>query len=505
MIEAIKQFLLAAARLANKGVSKRGIENFAKQEFGEISEFLQAQINNIFRKKERGLLKVEPRKPIKKEGEVIEAVFKPGKDKKGKVVEESPSQASGIMASEEASPLMKRLEEGAETLKGMKKPGMDLSVGLTRTAVRKILAKEGVDVPDKVDPIDLFTKKYGADILMDVKNVAEEMIELERMGKSVKSMDEILEQEGMFNLPKRKNPPQGYTDEEMQEINKAIEQENILLDFDTKGRKPSAEGGLNRVGLKSGSYLHKAYKGSALEKLMTNPRVEGTALGYEGLVSLMDILRGFGLFSKGGRVGLKSGSGRFGMGITGLQAALKNIMNKFGKDAITTADKIDRPESSLLKEQFDRFNKDYPPAPSITKKGKFTAAEVLLQRLKNTLNTMKDSYVQKNFPNFIKEIEANPKLAEDPKVQEAFGLRDLPKNQRLVEYDDGTFDFYTQGSKKGMGSVKALADEFDISMEEAMKIKMMEPEDQILEIERRRALKNRNLNAEGGLNYLMGM
>jgi hypothetical protein len=32
----------------------------------------------------------------------------------------------------------------------------------------------------------------------------------------------------------------------------------------------------------------------------------------------------------------------------------------------------------------------------------------------------------------------------------------------------------------------------------------MEPEDQIIEIQRRRTLKNRNLNADGGLNYLMG-
>jgi methionine salvage enolase-phosphatase E1 len=139
------------------------------------------------------------------------------------------------------------------------------------------------------------------------------------------------------------------------------------------------------------------------------------------------------------------------------------------------------------------------------RKSKFTAAEVLLERLKNTLKNEKDPYVQETFPNFIKEIEANPKLAEDPKVQEAFGFRDLPKNQRLVEYDDGTFDFFTRGEKRGMGSVKALADEFGISMEEAAKIKMMEPEDQVLEIERRRRLNKRKLNASGGLNYLMGV
>jgi hypothetical protein len=137
--------------------------------------------------------------------------------------------------------------------------------------------------------------------------------------------------------------------------------------------------------------------------------------------------------------------------------------------------------------------------------GKFTAAEILLERLKNTLKNEKDPYVQKTFPNFIKEIEANPKLANDPKVQEAFGLRDLPENQRLVEYDDGTFDFFTKGQKRGLGSAKALADEFGISMEEAVNIQMMEPEDQVLEIQRRRALNKRNLNASGGLNYLMGM
>lgn len=143
--------------------------------------------------------------------------------------------------------------------------------------------------------------------------------------------------------------------------------------------------------------------------------------------------------------------------------------------------------------------------PKKAGQGKFTAAEILLQRLNNTLKTEKDPYVQETFPNFIKEIEANPKLAENPKVQEAFGLRDLPKNQRLVEYDDGTFDFFTRGEKRGMGSVKALADEFGISMEEAAKIKMMEPEDQVLEIQRRRTLNKRNLNASGGLNYLMGL
>jgi len=69
----------------------------------------------------------------------------------------------------------------------------------------------------------------------------------------------------------------------------------------------------------------------------------------------------------------------------------------------------------------------------------------------------------------------------------------LPKNQRFVEYGDGTVDFYTQGGKggKGMESADLLAKDLGISLDEAVKIKMMEPEDQILEIQRRKTLMER--------------
>jgi hypothetical protein len=59
----------------------------------------------------------------------------------------------------DTSPLMERLEGGIETLKQMKQPGMDLTTGLTRTSVRKILDRAGIQVPDKVDPIEVFEKK----------------------------------------------------------------------------------------------------------------------------------------------------------------------------------------------------------------------------------------------------------------------------------------------------------------------------------------------------------
>ena len=134
--------------------------------------------------------------------------------------------------------------------------------------------------------------------------------------------------------------------------------------------------------------------------------------------------------------------------------------------------------------------------------GKFTKARVLIQRLKNTIKqNPDDEYVQQTFPGFIKEIEADPKLADNPNVQEAFGLTDLSDtpDQRLVEYSDGTLDFYTKGNQGGMESVQSLIDELGISQDEAIRIKQLEPEDQILELTRIRTLKNKPKKAQGGL------
>ena len=140
--------------------------------------------------------------------------------------------------------------------------------------------------------------------------------------------------------------------------------------------------------------------------------------------------------------------------------------------------------------------------------GKFTKAQVLIERLKNTIKEQpNDKYVQETFPGFIKEIEAKPELADNPNVQEAFGLTDLSEtaDQRLVEYSDGTLDFYTKGNQGGMESVQALIDELGISQDEALRIKQLEPEDQILEITKLRTLKNKPEKAKGGrVNFNQG-
>ena len=50
--EAIKRFLTAAKSLADQGLSKEAIIQFAKNEFGQINELFQKQIDNIFKPKQ---------------------------------------------------------------------------------------------------------------------------------------------------------------------------------------------------------------------------------------------------------------------------------------------------------------------------------------------------------------------------------------------------------------------------------------------------------------------
>ena len=254
----ILRFLASLRNLRSQNVIKTIDEayDFAKREFGEVNDLLKRQIEQVFKKPttkapkpgEGGITSIKnaPKKetPVQESGTIMDRIGKAS----NRIDEILKEREAMYKPKPETSPLMEKLEKGVESLKQMKQPGMDLATGLTRTAARKILDRAGIQVPDKVDPTEIFIKEFGADVLGDVQNVAEEMIEIERMGKATKSMDEILEQEGMFNLKRgRTDMPKGYTDEEMEEIKKAIEQEDILLGFDPKDRKPNAMGGINRT------------------------------------------------------------------------------------------------------------------------------------------------------------------------------------------------------------------------------------------------------------------
>ena len=271
----VLRFLQSLRNLKNSGVIKSVDQamDFAKNQFGKIDDLFKRQIEEIF--------KAKPKREIPPGGGGITSI-------KNAPKKETPSQASGIMSEIEASgqrlegaanrmaeiqkeidamykpkpdtsPLMKRLEEGVETLRNPQ----NLTTGLTRTLARELLLKRGIDLGKGMDPIEIVRQKFGGDVLGDLANLADELIEMERMGRTPKRLEDILEQEGFFDIKMSKEPPQGYSDKELEDIKKQIDQEKQLEDFDPEDREPNSMGGLNRTSYKlgSGKSLIKFVKG----------------------------------------------------------------------------------------------------------------------------------------------------------------------------------------------------------------------------------------------------
>jgi hypothetical protein len=254
----ILRFLQSLRSLQKSGVIKSVDEayDFAKREFGEINDLLKRQIEQVFKtgkpapKPGEGGITSIKNAPKKQEPGIVDQIEASGKRLEGAANRMSEIQKeidAMYKPKPDTSPLMDRLETSIETLKQMKQPGMDLTTGLTRTAARKILDRAGIQVPDKVDAIEVFVKEFGGESLIDVKNVAEEMIELERMGKSTKSMDEILEQSGLFDITKNPNARKGMSDEQLEQIKKEVDQDKMIKDFDPTDREPNSMGGINRT------------------------------------------------------------------------------------------------------------------------------------------------------------------------------------------------------------------------------------------------------------------
>jgi hypothetical protein len=187
--------------------------------------------------------------------------------------------------------------------KNPKRPGgaLDPATGLTRTLVRRILDKKGIEIGNK-DPLEVFSNTFG-DSISDVNNLAEEMLEIDRRGGGMKNIDEMLEADGLFDIEIPTNPSKGFSDDELIDFMRRVEEEEaaerVLKDFDPTDRKPNAQGGMMRNNF------------------------------------------GIGSLPKG------------------IQALVKSINKKFGKGAVKTADEIDQPEKTVQQQimEFETRNK----------------------------------------------------------------------------------------------------------------------------------------------------
>ena len=141
-------------------------------------------------------------------------------------------------------------------------------------------------------------------------------------------------------------------------------------------------------------------------------------------------------------------------------------------------------DDTVVKLPIDDMGKPFNPNNPLKEygkkgKGKFTKAEYLIQRLKNTIKANPDdAYVQENFPNFIKEIQANPDLAKNENVFRELG-GDLPSNQKITVYDDDTLDFATlKPTKKFQLNKEKFKQDFNVTDDEVERITKLSSDEQ---------------------------
>jgi len=421
----VLKFLQAARNLAKQGMKKEQVMEFAKREFGEVNDLLKRQIEQIFTPKSGGITSL--RKP---EGKVIEASFKPGMSKSGKVVEESPSQASGIMS---------RLEGKAEQLRKT----VNLSSGLSRTLAREILMNKGIKIAKGIDPLELLNRKFGADVVSEVSDLADELVEMERKGEAYKDINTILKQEGLLDVQIPGEPRPGFSAEELEEIQKAIDEEDMLLKFDPKDREPNAMGGFNRANFAIGS------------------------------------------------------------GVKGLAAALKTIMSKYGKDSITTADKIAQREkkTEVLVREFEKRDRDRVKQEAIEKYGITPERydEIMEEGGKLSEDFLPDADdMQREL------IKPSREILDVPEVPKGFKLSKEKLMDKFPEIDE---DFANQmmGMNKDMqGRIIKMLENRRLDPEAYDRL--LEQYGDTLEFQKEfDKVVRRKQNADGGLNYLMGM
>jgi len=470
--------LLQAIRSLTKSGAIKTMEDayrLAQRELGETFSRYQNQIKDAFNQGQKEITKIT-NKPtadiipfrkkegieslskgkVKDKGEVIEAVFKPGVDKRGKRVEESPSQASGTIMDRiegasnriteiqkeidamykpkpETSPLMERLEKGIDTLKTMKKSGMDPSVALTKTLARSILNKKGIEVPERVDPIDVLVENFGADVLMDAKNIAEELLEIQRMGKGTKSIDEVLQQEGMFDIPINKDAPKGISQEQLRQIKKEVDQEKQLKDFDPIDREPNSEGGINRTNFNIGSL----------------PK--------------------------------------------GIQALVKGINKKFGKGTMKTADEIDQPEKTTqqLISEFEAREKANKEMDAIVK-----------DQIEGGFIRDMERSMQRDMQRELKKPERE--ILDVPPVPEGFKLSKEKLMAKFPELDEAFADEMVNMDKDTAGRLIKMLENRRLDPEAYDRL-LAEFGDTLQFQKEFDKYIRRKKNAEGGLQYLMGM
>ncbi len=482
------RLLQAIANLTKSGAIKKLDDAYrlAQRELGDRFSQYQNQIKDAFDQGQKEITKIT-NKPtadiipfrkkegieslskgrVKKPGEVLDVSFKPGVDKRGKRVEESPSQASGTIM-DRISKASNRIEELMKEQEAMYKPkqGLQLAEGLTRTIARKILDRKNIEIPKGRDPIGVFSDVFGESI-NDVNNLAEELIEIDQRGGGSKNIDEMIEMEGLFDIDVPKNPQKGMSDEEMLKIKKEVDEEKMLEDFDPTDRTENSMGGINRIGYADGPEDPKKKKGimKAVKKI---PKV-GKLVG-----------------------------------------GLETIMNKFGTDAIGTLEDFYKKGKLKVDPNKAKYDED--------RKAVFDFQMRQLNKTEADANKEMDAIIKDQIEGgFIRDMEKSMQrdmqrelkkpvreILDVPPVPEGFKLSKEKLMVKFPELDEAFADEMMNMDKDTAGRLIKMLENRRLDPEAYDRL-LAEFGDTLQFQKEFDKYIRRKKNAEGGLQYLMGM
>jgi len=279
-MNAFLKFLNSARSLQKtQGLSKADILNFAKNEFGEISGLMRAQIDNLFK----------PSKPIKpKDPDFDNTVIKLPIDDQGLPFNpRNPlkkadggriglKEGEGIMQMASVDNPFYRDDEGdrdEHSYRMFNKPYKELNEG------------ELEDFREEM--MRLMNKFSSAPDPMDERNMVMENIATQEFGKPLKDLSE----------------------EEIIQIEEMMDEMSIKKDRGAPSIKLAAEGGIMRVGLKDGVFKRglKAITDTDTYKTLEDKGFN-TAVGLDvAFNEVFNILSGLPGLAEGGRIGYKDG------------------------------------------------------------------------------------------------------------------------------------------------------------------------------------------------------
>ena len=251
--EAFLQFLKAARSLADQGLSKEAIEQFARNEFGEISELFKKQIDSIFKPK-KGI------ENIKIKDEVFDdTVIKLPIDDRG--VPFNPSNPLKDYSKELTDSPLDDLKKIVDDFKPIKPPKPKKSRMLDEDEIAELdMDIGGLEYTNDFDGTLASANKlrkeradYIADMEMEYKKgnldpapgeanrekfLRGKFDEMEASGDSKLMTREEIEELSSFDLQKD-------MDKSIKKFKeKDAKQKKIIKDFDPGDRDPNAEGGI---------------------------------------------------------------------------------------------------------------------------------------------------------------------------------------------------------------------------------------------------------------------